>query len=221
MTIEIWSDILCPFCFIGKRNLEAALAQFENRSQIEVVWKSFQLDPSIVIEDTHKDNVYQYLAKRKGWSYEQSVKIHEGVVEMAKNAGLTYNFEIAKVANSFNAHRIIQKAKSKALGDIAEEHFFLAYFTEGKDLTELKSLTEIGLSIGLTKLEVEEALTLDEFAYKVNEDIQEAREIGVNGVPFFVFNRQFAISGAQPPAAFLDVLKTSFESWFKGRSQYV
>jgi len=221
MKIEIWSDIMCPFCYIGKRNYENALKQFEHRSHIEIVWKSFQLDPSIATDAANKENVYQYLATRKGWSYEQTVKIHDDVVKMAKNAGLTYNFDIAKVANSFNAHRIIQLAKTKELGDVAEERFFLAYFTEGKDLSNLSILKELGAEIGLTQPEVEEALTNEAFATKVNQDIQEARQVGVTGVPFFVFNREFAISGAQPSSAFLDALKESFDSWLKDNPQHL
>lgn len=214
MKVEVWSDIMCPFCYIGKRNYESALAQFADRDHIEIVWKSFQLDPSIP-EKTEAENVFRYLAQRKGISYEQSVQMHQGVVQTAKNAGLEYNFDKAVVANSFKAHRMIQLAKTKGLGDAAEERLFYAYFTEGKNFGNPEVLTELGKEIGLTETEVQEALTDETYAQKVKADIQEAGSLGVNGVPFFVFDRKYAISGAQPPAAFLQALQQSFTEWQK------
>lgn len=218
MKVEVWSDIMCPFCYIGKRNYEAALKQFADSSDIEIVWKSFQLDPDIKQDTNSKVSVYQYLADRKGWSYEQSVKVHETVVQTAKNAGLEYNFDKAIIANSFNAHRLIQMAKAKGLGDKAEERFFFAYFTEGKDLENPGVLTELGKDIGLTEADINDALTKDEYAYAIQQDIQEAQNLGLRGVPFFIFNRKYAISGAQPTEAFLETLEKSFADWQKGNS---
>jgi predicted DsbA family dithiol-disulfide isomerase len=214
MKVEVWSDIMCPFCYIGKRNYESALGQFADRDRVEIVWKSFQLDPSIP-EKTEEENVFRYLAQRKGISYEQSVQMHQGVVQTAKNAGLEYNFDKAVVANSFKAHRMIQLAKTKGLGDQAEERLFSAYFTEGKNFGNPEVLTALGKEIGLTEADVQEALTNETYAQKVKEDIQEAGRLGVNGVPFFVFDRKYAISGAQPPAAFLQALQQSFAEWRK------
>ena len=214
MKVEVWSDIMCPFCYIGKRNYESALGQFADSGHIEIVWKSFQLDPTIP-EKTEEENVFRYLAQRKGISYEQSVQMHQGVVQTAKNAGLEYNFDKAIVANSFKAHRVIQLAKTKGLGDQAEERLFHAYFTEGKNFGNPEVLLELGKDIGLTETEVQEALTNDTYAQKVKEDIQKAGSLGVNGVPFFVFDRKYAISGAQPPAAFLQALQKSFSEWQK------
>lgn len=213
MIIEVWSDIMCPFCYIGKRNYEEAIKQFAHKDDVEIVWKSFQLDPSIEQDPDNPTNVYQYLAERKQMRYEQSVKMHEGVVEMAKAAGLEYNFDKAVVANSFDAHRVIQMAKTKGLGDAAEERFFYAYFTEGKDYGKESTLIELGKEIGLTETDVKEALTDDVFAYAVDQDIREAQTLGVNGVPFFVFNRRYAVSGAQPPQAFLQTLQASYDDW--------
>ena len=214
MKVEVWSDIMCPFCYIGKRNYESALAQFPDAGRIEIVWKSFQLDPSIP-EKTEEENVFRYLAQRKGISYEQSVQMHQGVVQTARNAGLEYNFDKAVVANSFKAHRLIQLAKTKGLGDQAEERLFHAYFTEGKNFGNPEVLLELGKDIGLTEAEVQEALTDETYAQKVKADIQEAGDLGVNGVPFFVFDRKYAISGAQPPATFLKALQQSFSEWQK------
>ena len=213
MKIEIWSDIMCPFCYIGKRNLETAMSQFANKDQIEIEWKSFQLDPSIPEVPKYQDNVFMYLADRKGMSIEQSKKMHEQVVEYAQSVGLDYHFEKAKVANSFKSHRLIQFAKTKSLGDKAEERFFYAYFTEGKNLNEVPTLLELGQEIGLTEAEVNEALTNNVYAQKVENDCREAQYIGVTGVPFFVLNRKYAISGAQQASDMLKTIEKAYSEW--------
>lgn len=215
LKVEIWSDIMCPFCYIGKRHFEAALDKFNNKENIEIEWKSFQLDPSIPELTGEPKSVYQYLAERKGISYEQSERLHQNVVAMAKAVGLEYNFDKAIVANSFNAHRMIQLSKTKGLGDKAEERLFLAYFTQGKNFGDPQTLIELGKDIGLTEHEVKEALTNDEYAFKVKQDIQEAANIGINGVPFFVFNRRYGISGAQPVEVFTETFEKAFEEWKK------
>ncbi|MEZ4720498.1 MAG: DsbA family oxidoreductase [Flavobacteriales bacterium] len=215
MKIEIWSDVMCPFCYIGKRHLEAALEQFPDKDRVEIEWKSFQLNPEIPMQIDNPQSVYEYLAEAKGISYEQSVKMHEHVEQMASNAGLDYHFEKAVVANSFNAHRVMQMAKTKGLGDKAEECFFRSYFTEGKDISDTNTLMALGNEIGLTNAEVEESLRNDEYAYRVNQDVAESRQIGVRGVPFFVFDRKYAVSGAQPVETFLSTLEQSVAEWKK------
>lgn len=212
MKIEIWSDILCPFCYIGKRHFEAALETLDPTIPIEIEWKSFQLDPTIP-KMTERVNVYQYLADSKGISLEQSKAMHDNVVEMAKNVGLEYNFSIAVVANSFDAHRLIQYSKTKGLGDEAEEALFAAYFTNGVDISDLNALQEIGTTIGLEPVELKDILHSDAFAYEISQDIQEAQNIGVRGVPFFVIDRKYGLSGAQPIDVFVDALsKAAVES---------
>ncbi len=204
MKIEIWSDIMCPFCYIGKRQLEKALAEFPN-NEFEIEWKSFQLDPSITPQNG-KD-VYTFLAERKGISLEQSKEMHKGVVERAKSVGLDYHFEKAIVSNSLTAHRIIHLAKTKNLGDEMEEIFFKAYFTEGKDLNDSSTLIELGIEAGLGANEISEVVeNEDMYLNNVKADIAEAQEIGVQGVPFFVFDRKYAISGAQPLEAFVQTI---------------
>jgi protein disulfide-isomerase len=212
MKIEIWSDIICPFCYIGKRNFEAALEEFEtkNENEIEIEWKSFQLDPSVPKSLENKVNTYEYLAERKGMTVEKSIELHQNVTEMARNVGLTYNFEKSVVANSFDAHKLIQLAKSKELGGVAEEVLFKAYFTNGKDMSDHSTLIELGKKIGFDEQEVISALDSEIFEAKVNADISEGYQIGVTGVPFFVFDRKHAISGAQPIETFLNALKHSF-----------
>jgi protein disulfide-isomerase len=197
---------MCPFCYIGKRHFESALARFDNKDDIQITWKSFQLDPTIPKSFGEQVNVYQYLADRKGMSYEHSEKIHESVVHMAKEAGLDYHFDKAIIANSFNAHRVIQMAKQKGLGDQMEERFFHAYFTEGQDLGETTVLVALGKDIGLSEADVLEALNNDEYAKKVNGDIAEAQAIGIRAVPSFIFDRRYAVRGAQPTEVFLQAL---------------
>jgi protein disulfide-isomerase len=210
MKVDIWSDIVCPFCYIGKRNFENALKQFQNASDVVIEWHSFQLEPDL---DPDQKDIYQYLAARKGISYEQSVRLHENVTGVARQAGLTYNFDKAIPANTFNAHRLIQLAKTKGLGDEAEERLFSAYFTEGKDIGDPVALISLGKEIGLHEEDVKHALDSNNFAAIVDEDIKTAQQIGVRGVPFFVFNNKYAVSGAQPTEAFLEVLQKSFGEW--------
>lgn len=214
MKIEIWSDVMCPFCYIGKRNYEQALAKFKDAQHVELVWKSYQLDPNVSTEKITESS-YEYIAKRRGWSIEQTMEIHQGVVKSAKDAGLTFNFDKSKVANSFNAHRIIQFAKLKGWGDKAEEQFFKAHFTDGKDMNSKEDLMAIGKNIGLTEAEVTSALTEEKYAELVRADIQEAAQLQIQGVPFFVFNRKYAISGAQPADVFLQTLEKAFAEWRK------
>nr|WP_315248503.1 DsbA family oxidoreductase [uncultured Flavobacterium sp.] len=204
MKIEIWSDIMCPFCYIGKRQLEKALTEFPN-DQFEIEWKSFQLDPSITPQ-SGKD-VYTFLAERKGISLDQSKEMHKDVVERAKSVGLDYHFEKAVISNSLTAHRIIHLAKSRKLGDEMEEIFFRAYFTEGEDLNDASALMKLGIHAGLDENEVRKVIENESmFLNNVQKDIAEAQQIGVQGVPFFVFDRKYAISGAQPVEAFIQTI---------------
>lgn len=203
MKIEIWSDIMCPFCYIGKRHFEQALKEFGD-VKLEIEWKSFQLDPSL--PETSEEGVYEYLAKRKGFSVEQSKAMHNNVVKMAANVGLEYNFDIAKVANSFKAHRIIQAAKQKGYGDTAEEIFFRSYFTEGKDLGSREELLSIGTQIGLRPIEIDVALSDERYESLVKEDIREAQQLGINAVPFLVMDRKYGVSGAQPVEVFVKTI---------------
>ncbi|CAN5226149.1 DsbA family oxidoreductase [soil metagenome] len=218
MKVEIWSDVMCPFCYIGKRNFEKALEQFPEAQNIEVEWHSFMLDPDQ--KSDGNTNVYQYLADRKGMSLEQSKQMHQNVANMAKDAGLTYNFDKAITANSFDAHRFSQYAKTQGLGDAAEEALFKAYFTDGKNIADHQTLATLGQEIGLVAANVLAVLDSDEYAYQVSQDVMEAQKIGVRGVPFFVLNRKYAVSGAQPSEQFLEVLQKSFGEWQEANPAY-
>jgi protein disulfide-isomerase len=211
MKVEIWSDIVCPFCYIGKRHFESALKSFENANDVEIIWRSYQLDPEMP-KQTNKQNVYEYLASRKGISVEQSKAMHDNVVKMASNTGLNYNFDKAVVANSYDAHRLIQLAKSKNLGDAAEESLFKAYFINGKDIADHNTLISLGREIGLEENLVKAMLESDQFSDEVDSEMYDATQVGVTGVPFFVFDDRFAVSGAQPVSVFLQTLQKAYKS---------
>jgi predicted DsbA family dithiol-disulfide isomerase len=208
LEIEIWSDIMCPFCYIGKRNIEEALKEFPE-VPVRISWKSFQLDPTI--ESQPGKDVYGYLAERKGMSVEQSKSLHADVAARAAEVGLNYRFDKAVIANSWKAHRLIQLAKQKGMDDAIEERLFLAYFTEGEDLNNDDTLMRLGVEIGLNPLDIREAISTDIFDGAIRLDIREAQEIGVRGVPFFVFNRKYAVSGAQPTEVFIETIRETLK----------
>lgn len=204
MVVEIWSDVMCPFCYIGKRRFEEALARFPARDRVRVVWKSFQLDPDI--EGGAGVSVVEYLARRKGWSLDQSRAVHDQVIRMAKTAGLDYDFDRAVVANTFDAHRLVQFAKTHGRDEDVEEGLFRAYFTEGKDIGDHEVLVGIAREAGLDAAEARSALAEGRFRAEVERDLLEARQVGVTGVPFFLFDRTHAISGAHEAETFLEIL---------------
>lgn len=205
ITVEIWSDVMCPFCYIGKRQFEAALAAFPEREQVEVTWRSFQLNPSLQTDPSK--SVLQSLADSKGWSLAQARQAMEQVSQMAAGVGLAYDFERAVVANSFDAHRFTHLAKKHGLQDEAEERLFAAYFCEGKNTADHATLTQLGLAIGLEQAELEQVLGSDAFAEEVRQDLYEAHQVGLTGVPFFLFQNKYTVSGARGSELFLQVLE--------------
>jgi predicted DsbA family dithiol-disulfide isomerase len=209
MKVEIWSDVMCPFCYIGKRKFETALAQFAHKDDVQIVWKGFQLNPDL--ETDPNKNVNQYLAEVKGWTLDYAKQMNDHVTDMAKQVGLTYNMDKAVVANSFDAHRLSNFAKKYGLQDAAEERLFKAYFTEGKNTADPEILVELGEEIGLNAAEVREMLKTNAGAEEVHQDIYEAHQMNIRGVPFFVFNEKYGVSGAQDPALFLQVLNKTWE----------
>ncbi|GAA4088946.1 DsbA family oxidoreductase [Mucilaginibacter panaciglaebae] len=215
MKIQIWSDVMCPFCYIGKRRFEQALHHFEHKDEVEVEWKSFQLNPNLVTDPTI--NINQYLADIKGITIDHAKQLNDHVTQMAAEAGLTYDFNKAIVANSFDAHRFAHLAKQHGLGAEAEEVLFKAYFTEGKNIADHETLAELGESIGLDKDEVAHTLKGNKYAINVNQDIAQAQQLGVRGVPFFVMDMKYAVSGAQPVDAFTQTLEKAYSEWAAGK----
>lgn len=209
MKVDIWSDVRCPFCYIGKRHFEEALSKFENKENIEVIWHSFQLDPSIKTQpDT---DIIEYFIETKGVSGEQARQMLAGAEQMGKRAGLEMNLENSIVANSHKAHQLLQFAKSKGLGDEVKEELFLAHFTHAQNIDDHSTLISIAEKGGLDKSETEKVLSGDKFKDRVKQDEDAAKEIGIRGVPFFVFNKKYAVSGAQPSQTFLEVLQKSWD----------
>lgn len=211
MKIEVWSDVVCPFCYIGKSNFDEALAQFAEKENIEFVWKSFQLNPNL---KTNLDqNLYEHLSESKGISVEQAKGMGSHAAQMGKASGLNLDFDKSVVANSFNSHRLIHHAKANGLQQEMKERLFKAYFSEGKNIDDSETLIALATEIGLDSDEAMAVLESDKYADAVNADIQESRQLGVSGVPFFVFDRKYAVSGAQPAEAFLQNLEKSFTEW--------
>lgn len=205
MKVQIWSDILCPFCYIGKRKFEKALAQFPGKDSVEIEWKSFQLSPNLVT-DPSTSTTYS-LAKSKNISIEEAQLMIERVTSIAKNVNLEYDFEKAVVANSYDAHRLLHFAKEKGIQNEVKEKLLRAYFVEGKNIADFDSLILLGEEAGLNVEELNLLFKSNKYSDEVAKDIDEAQEIGVTGVPFFVFNRKYAVSGAQEVATFLNVLE--------------
>ncbi|KLT64624.1 DsbA family protein [Pedobacter sp. BMA] len=211
MKVEIWSDVMCPFCYIGKRHFEQAIENLPFKNEIEVNWKSYQLNPEY--HNTNNETVFDYLSRSKGMPVEQAKQMTKQVVDMAANAGLKINFDSNIPANTFNAHRLIHLAAKHNLQDAAEEKLFEAHFVQSKNVADEAVLVDIAVEIGLDQSEAKEVLKSNQFAEAVRYDIYESQNLGIRGVPYFVMDRKYGISGAQPVQAFEDALTQSFNEW--------
>jgi len=211
MKVEIWSDVMCPFCYIGKRHFEQAIEKLPFKNEIEVDWKSYQLNPEY--HNTNNETVYEYLSRSKGMPIEQAKQMTKQVVDMAENAGLKIDFDKNIPANTFNAHRLIHLASKHNLQDLAEEKLFEAHFVKSRNIGETSVLVDVAVEIGLDKAEAEEVLNSDQFAEAVRYDVYESQNLGIRGVPYFVTDRKYGVSGAQPVQAFTDALTQSFREW--------
>ncbi len=215
MKIEIWSDVMCPFCYIGKRHLEKAMEVLPFKNEVKIEWKSYQLNPEY--SNTTNEDLYTYLARAKGMSVDQAKQMTVQVEEMAENVGLNLSFSTNIPANSFDAHRFLHFAKSKGQQDQAEEALFNAHFIGAKDIAKHETLISIAEDLGLDKQETITILQGDNFAEAVRYDIYESQQIGVRGVPYFVFDSKYALSGAQPVETFTAAITQSFTEWRDGQ----
>lgn len=211
MKVEIWSDIVCPFCYIGKRKFERALEQLEHKDKIDIWWRSFELSQGVKPDPSK--NTYEHLAEKKGWTLDYSKKVHAQLTEKAKEVGLDYNFDTAIPANSFNAHRLSHLAAKHNMQGEVEERLFAAHFTEGKNIDNEEMLVQLGVEIGLPEEEIREMLQSDLYTDEVQKDKDTARKVGVQGVPFFVINNKYAVSGAQPSDVFLEALQKAYKEF--------
>lgn len=209
MKIEIWSDYVCPFCYIGKRQLEKALKQFPQKDDVDIEFKSYQLDPNTP-PYTGQD-FYEGMAEKFG-GVEQSKQMMAGIAEQAKTVGLDFYFDTMKAANTFDAHRLAKFAKEHGKDANLSEKLLYANFTESKDIGNLETLAEIAEDAGLNKAEALATLQ-DKQAYAedVQADIKEAQQFGITGVPYFIINRKYALSGAQQTETFVQALEKVFE----------
>lgn len=209
MKIEIWSDFACPFCYIGKRRLEKALDVFEHRNEVEVSYRSFELDPGAP-RDT-ESSIYELLAVKYGLSLQQAQESNQNVAQQAKAEGLNYNFDTLIPTNTFDAHRLMHYAAEQGKAKEMSERLFRAYFTDSLHIGEHKVLQRLAEETGLDGYKVKAMLEQDDYAEAVREDESEARKLGIRGVPFVVIKGKFAVSGAQPVEIFQGALQRAWE----------
>lgn len=207
MKIEVWSDFVCPFCYIGKRRLEEALAQFPDR-HVDVVYKSFELDPHA--ERNTGRNMHEKLAAKYGRSIDEAREMTQNMTDQAKMVGLDFRFDTVVPTNTFDAHRVSQLANEKGVGKAFAERFFKAVLTDGKDIGDHETISSLASEVGLDREEVSAVLEGTDYTEAVRKEEAEAQQIGVQGVPFFVINRKYAVSGAQPTEVFVQGLEKAF-----------
>jgi predicted DsbA family dithiol-disulfide isomerase len=210
MLVEIWSDVVCPWCYIGKRQFEAALASFPHKDEVTVEWRSFELDPSAPARRQLSTN--QQLAKKYGMTEEQARAATERVSGVATEVGLDFQWDVAKSGNTFDAHRLIHLAATHGLGGEAKESLMAAYFTDGVPIGERSALEQVAKEVGLDAGEVRVALDEGAFGDAVRGDEQLAAELGISAVPFFVIDRAIGVPGAQTPDVLLSALE---QAWAK------
>jgi predicted DsbA family dithiol-disulfide isomerase len=210
MRIDVWSDLVCPWCYIGKRRLERAMAEFPQRENVEIVHRSFQLNPSAPMGTTGRRR--DYLTAKYGWSAAQAEKIDADMERRAAADGLEYHLSSEGLTgNTFDAHRLVHLARERGRQDAAVERLFRAYFTEQRSLFDHAALATLATDVGLDPDDVQRVLDGNEYADAVATDVDEARALGVTGVPFFVFDRRLGVSGAQSVDVFTEALTRALD----------
>jgi predicted DsbA family dithiol-disulfide isomerase len=208
MKVEIWSDVVCPWCYIGKRRFEAALDRFAHASDVEVLWRSFELNPSApaVVEG----DLVRRLAAKYGVSRQQAEAMNDRVTRIADDEGLSFRLDIARPGRTFDAHRVIHLAADRGVQDAVKEQLLAAYQCNGEPIGDHEVLVRAAIAGGLDEAEVRAVLAGSQYEDEVRNDEREAEQIGVGGVPFFVFDRRYAVSGAQSPDVLLDALERAW-----------
>jgi len=206
MQVEIWSDITCPWCYLGKRRFERALAGFEGAGDVDVTWRSYQLNPGQPKGDTRTHD--EYLAQKTGRSIEDIRAGDARLTALAAAEGLDYHFERYRVVNTFDAHRVLHLARSLGLGSQAHERFMRGQLVEGEVMEAPDTLIRLAAEVGVPAERTEAVLASDAYAADVQAEIHEAAALGCNGVPFFVIDRRYGVSGAQSSEIFRQVLET-------------
>jgi predicted DsbA family dithiol-disulfide isomerase len=209
VNVEIWSDIACPWCYVGKRRFEAALAGFEHRDEVTVTWRSFELDPHAPKE--RPGDRAEQLASKYRTSVEQAREMHRQMTEVAAGEGLEFNFDIARSGNTFDAHRLLHLAHDHGAQDALKERLMRAHLTEGELVSDHAALERLAVDAGLPTNDVRDVLATDRYAAAVREDEQTAHAIGITAVPFFVVDRAIGAAGAQPPEILGELLRRGWE----------
>jgi predicted DsbA family dithiol-disulfide isomerase len=210
MDIEIWSDIACPWCYVGKRRFEAALAAFEHRDEVTVTWRSFELDPTAPVQRTVDSATH--LAEKYGMSRDEALARQRSLAEVAAGDGLDMRSDLARGGNTFDAHRLVQLAKANGVQDAMKERLMRAYHTEGESIGDTETLRRLAVEVGLPEDEVRDVLARDRYAADVREDERTAMSLGINAVPFFVVDRRLGAAGAHPAQALGELLRRGWEA---------
>lgn len=207
LRVDVWSDIACPWCYVGKRRFEAALARFEHRDSVEVVWRAFELDPSAPRVRPTDMSYAERLAKKYGASVAQAQGMIKRMTDVAAGDGLDFHFEKIQSGNTFDAHRLLHLAHDRGVQDAVKERLLRGYMTEGEPIGEPEALSRLAGEAGLNPDEVRGVLASDAYAREVRADEEEARALGITGVPFFAFVGRYGVSGAQPVDLLLRTLE--------------
>jgi predicted DsbA family dithiol-disulfide isomerase len=209
LNLEVWSDIVCPWCYVGKRRLEAALARFPGREQVHITWRSFELDasaPKLRDEQPYAER----LAKKYGTTPAQAQGMIDRMVGVAKAEGLDFDFTRAQPGNTFDAHRLLHLARDRELQGALKERLFRAYLCQGEAISDHDTLARLASEVGLSTDEVQAVLSTDQYASEVRADEAQARAIGIDGVPFFVLAERYAVAGAQPAELLASALEKAW-----------
>ena len=210
LKLEVWSDIACPWCYVGKRRLESALEKFQHRSEVELIWRAFELDPGAPRERPRDVSHVEFIARKYGMSLAQAQKSTDHLVQLASAEGLSFDFAHIRSGNTFDAHRLVHLALSHGRQDAVKERMLKAYFEQGELMSDHGTLVRLATEAGLDAAEVTDVLSGDSYAADVRSDEASARELGISGVPCFVFDRRFGVSGAQSSEVMLNALEKAW-----------
>ena len=210
MDIEIWSDIACPWCYVGKRRFESALAAFEHRDEVAVTWRSFELDPTAPAQRSVDSATH--LAQKYGMSRDEALASQRKLAEVAAGDGLDMRADLVRGGNTFDAHRLVQLAKDNGVQDAMKERLMRAYHTEGESIGDTDALARLALEVGLPEDDVRDVLATDRYATDVREDERTATALGINAVPFFVVDRRMGAAGAHPAEALGELLRRGWDA---------
>lgn len=210
LRVQIWSDIACPWCHIGKRRFERALEQFAERAEVEVLWRSFELDPASPRELDASVPFAERLAKKYAFSRQEGEAMMRRVADVAAGDGLDFQLDRLRPGNTFDAHRVLHLAHERGKQDAAKERFLRGYLSEGASIGDPETIVRLAGDAGLDTEEVRALLASDAYADAVRADEQQAAELGIRGVPFFVLGERYAVSGAQPAEVFLGALRQAY-----------